>query len=131
MSQRRKKITNREYPVLGLIGPCACPHGQCNCTVNRPKIAKSRSSRRASATKKECKQCGNTDAKCNCTPARAKRPKSATKKGGRRCVQCKKEFQGYGHNGAPLADGIVCNQCNQDVITERLKRSANCGCGSK
>lgn len=36
------------------------------------------------------------------------------------CKLCDKEFEGYGHNGNPLVDGIVCDNCNQKVVTARL-----------
>ena len=39
------------------------------------------------------------------------------------CMLCHNEIRDdpYGHNAAPLADGICCKACNQDVIAERMK----------
>ena len=39
------------------------------------------------------------------------------------CVLCHKEIRDdpYGHNAAPLADGICCKACNEDVIATRQK----------
>ena len=38
----------------------------------------------------------------------------------RRCCMCHKEYQGYGNNAKPLADGRCCDVCNENVITSRL-----------
>ena len=38
------------------------------------------------------------------------------------CAWCHKKFYGWGNNGLPLIDGIVCNECNNIVITERIRR---------
>lgn len=37
------------------------------------------------------------------------------------CVICGKEFDGYGNNAEPVADGACCDSCNMLVITERLR----------
>ena len=39
------------------------------------------------------------------------------------CMRCGIEFEGYGHNGAPLVIGRVCDRCNLSVILERLRRA--------
>ena len=39
-----------------------------------------------------------------------------------KCVICKKEFDGYGNNAEPLAEGRCCDACNEKVIIARLKR---------
>lgn len=38
-----------------------------------------------------------------------------------KCILCRKEYEGYGNNASPLADGRCCNICNERVIRERLK----------
>ena len=37
------------------------------------------------------------------------------------CMKCEIEFEGYGHNGLPLVNGRVCDNCNLSVILERLR----------
>lgn len=37
-----------------------------------------------------------------------------------RCALCGKVIEGYGNNGLPLVDGRVCDDCNYQVIIERL-----------
>lgn len=34
----------------------------------------------------------------------------------RKCVICKKEFEGYGNNAEPVANGRCCNYCNMNVV---------------
>ncbi len=38
------------------------------------------------------------------------------------CVICHRKFKGFGNNAQPLADGICCDDCNNLVIVERLKK---------
>ncbi len=38
----------------------------------------------------------------------------------RTCAECNKKFVGFGNNGAPLYEGIVCNECNIEVINYRF-----------
>jgi len=38
-----------------------------------------------------------------------------------KCDNCGCSYVGYGHNGAPLVDGFVCDACNKEVITERME----------
>lgn len=38
-----------------------------------------------------------------------------------KCELCKNEITGYGHNGEPLTEGKVCDNCNHKVIIARLK----------
>ena len=37
------------------------------------------------------------------------------------CSICGKEYEGFGNNAQPLADGDCCDNCNNKVIRERLK----------
>ena len=37
-----------------------------------------------------------------------------------KCVICKKEYYGYGHNAAPVEDGKCCDKCNEFVIEQRI-----------
>ena len=38
------------------------------------------------------------------------------------CCLCGNKFLGYGHNAAPVKDGICCDECNYKiVIPQRLK----------
>ena len=37
-----------------------------------------------------------------------------------RCELCEVFFEGLGHNGLPLVDGSVCNDCNWGVIVARM-----------
>jgi len=37
------------------------------------------------------------------------------------CVICKDEIIGYGNNAQPLKDGLCCDDCNIQVIKERIK----------
>lgn len=37
------------------------------------------------------------------------------------CMRCEIEFEGFGHNGAPLVWGRVCDLCNLEVIQERIR----------
>jgi len=39
------------------------------------------------------------------------------------CVLCHNEIRDdpFGHNAAPLANGVCCKACNQQVIAERMK----------
>lgn len=40
-----------------------------------------------------------------------------------KCALCGEEIKGYGNNGQPLVNGLVCDKCNEEkVIPERLKR---------
>lgn len=36
------------------------------------------------------------------------------------CVLCGEEFEGYGNNAAPLAEGICCDSCNVEVVKKRI-----------
>lgn len=38
------------------------------------------------------------------------------------CCICKKTFKGYGNNAMPLKEGKCCNNCNFEVIEERIRR---------
>lgn len=39
-----------------------------------------------------------------------------------KCCICDKKFNGYGNNPSPIKHkGLCCNDCNYQVITERLK----------
>lgn len=39
-----------------------------------------------------------------------------------RCVICKEDFKGHGHNPKPLVEfGVCCDRCNLTVILQRLK----------
>ena len=38
-----------------------------------------------------------------------------------KCVLCEQEYEGFGNNAQPLADGECCDECNVKVIRERLK----------
>lgn len=40
-----------------------------------------------------------------------------------KCAICKNKIIGYGNNGRPLVDGLVCDSCNLKVILERLRLS--------
>lgn len=41
----------------------------------------------------------------------------------KQCDLCKKQFNGWGNNPAPLAGKVCCNECNQTlVIPERIRR---------
>ena len=40
----------------------------------------------------------------------------------KKCCICGKEFDGWGNNAYPLADGICCDECNKQVIIARIKR---------
>ena len=43
------------------------------------------------------------------------------------CVLCKKEFEGFGANPQPLAEGICCDECDKTkVIPERIRRLGEC-----
>lgn len=42
-----------------------------------------------------------------------------------KCVICKQEMIGMGHNALPLAEGRCCNGCNGLVIMSRLVRIKN------
>ncbi len=40
------------------------------------------------------------------------------------CCLCGKRIEGHGHNAAPLADGVCCDECNMTkVIPERIRLS--------
>ena len=40
------------------------------------------------------------------------------------CIICGKEFEGYGNNASPVADGICCDECNEkEVIPARLNKA--------
>ena len=32
------------------------------------------------------------------------------------CAICEEDIEGYGHNGAPVTDGRVCDLCNQFIV---------------
>ena len=36
------------------------------------------------------------------------------------CVLCGVRIEGYGHNARPLADGVCCDTCNDDVVAARF-----------
>lgn len=38
------------------------------------------------------------------------------------CNLCNKEYEGYGNNGMPLVDGLVCDDCNRKVVMARFAR---------
>lgn len=38
------------------------------------------------------------------------------------CCICKKETIGYGNNAQPIMQGECCDTCNENVITERIRR---------
>ena len=42
-----------------------------------------------------------------------------------KCVICRREMIGMGHNASPLAEGRCCNECNGLVIMSRLARVQN------
>ena len=42
-----------------------------------------------------------------------------------KCSLCGKEIKGYGHNGCPLVDGKVCDDCQTDVIKARMLNMIN------
>ena len=43
-----------------------------------------------------------------------------------KCVICGHDFEGYGNNAYPVADGVCCDECNKEkVIPARLKNIAN------
>ena len=44
------------------------------------------------------------------------------------CALCNQYIQGYGNNGAPLIDGIVCDTCNVKVIVCRLTQALSQDC---
>jgi len=38
-----------------------------------------------------------------------------------KCILCGEEYEGYGHNPDPLSKtGRCCDQCNIDVVFERM-----------
>jgi transposase-like protein len=39
------------------------------------------------------------------------------------CANCGTTYVGYGHNGAPLVDGFVCNECQSEVLKLRLTKT--------
>lgn len=39
----------------------------------------------------------------------------------KRCILCKRSYEGFGNNAEPLAKGRCCDNCNIKVILERLK----------
>lgn len=39
-----------------------------------------------------------------------------------KCVICHKTSKGYGNNAQPVKVGICCDNCNEDVIMERLRQ---------
>ena len=41
----------------------------------------------------------------------------------KKCVICGKEFEGYGNNAEPVAEGLCCNECNMEmVVPARLQK---------
>lgn len=40
-----------------------------------------------------------------------------------RCARCDNPIRGYGHNGQPLVNGRVCDECNNAVILERMRQA--------
>lgn len=36
------------------------------------------------------------------------------------CANCNQKIKGYGHNGNPLVDGTVCDDCNIEVLKKRM-----------
>jgi hypothetical protein len=38
-----------------------------------------------------------------------------------KCVLCETEFEGFGNNAQPLAEGQCCDDCNLKVIKKRLE----------
>ncbi len=42
-----------------------------------------------------------------------------------KCVLCKQDFEGYGNNAQPLAEGFCCDECDVKVLKERLRRAGN------
>ena len=40
-----------------------------------------------------------------------------------RCARCDNPIRGYGHNGQPLVNGRVCDECNNAVVLERMRQA--------
>ena len=40
-----------------------------------------------------------------------------------KCAICKNEIEGYGNNGKPLVNDLVCDNCNRFVIADRLEKN--------
>lgn len=39
----------------------------------------------------------------------------------KKCCICKKEYEGWGNNAEPLAEGLCCDECNKKVIKARIE----------
>ena len=39
----------------------------------------------------------------------------------KKCVICKKEFEGFGNNAEPIKEGRCCDECNVKVFIKRIK----------
>ncbi len=47
----------------------------------------------------------------------------------KKCVICKKEYDGYGNNAEPVKKGLCCDDCNENVvIPKRFEISETSGC---
>jgi hypothetical protein len=40
----------------------------------------------------------------------------------KRCCICGKKYEGYGNNAEPIKKGQCCDECNNEVIKERIKK---------
>ena len=38
-----------------------------------------------------------------------------------RCILCGEEYEGYGNNAEPLAEGRCCDKCNEKVVMKRIE----------
>jgi len=38
-----------------------------------------------------------------------------------KCDNCDRMIRGRGHNGMPLVEGKVCDECNKEVLIERMQ----------
>lgn len=41
----------------------------------------------------------------------------------KKCSICGKEYEGYGNNALPLAEGLCCDECNIKVLKARIEES--------
>ena len=41
-----------------------------------------------------------------------------------KCIICKKNYSGKGHDAKPIRDGLCCDICNFTVVKERLRKKA-------
>ena len=37
------------------------------------------------------------------------------------CSMCRVEFRGHGNNAKPILDGVVCDDCNVNVVRQRMR----------